>query len=570
MFPLSRRDTLRLGGGALAASALPGCGTPRPEYPNLPQTGLLIDAHCHLFNGRDLPITTFLTRLALPSHQEKCDLNRQDVRSLTIEDPSLAEALLKLMVDWLLGAAPTARQERDHLERDHTTTAASDGARVRRRTVRNLAAFLDETPPDIQIARALPEVRLRDALLQEASAGLGTNSLRTKGLRTLPPREAAKALPNSNGTFGALIRWAELFFRSRQSLAQELAVASNGWGRKPLMLVPMMVDYAHWLGETTSKGSSFHDQIAVYGALSRRSPVPVHGMVPFDPLRSVFWTRGRHNRFPDTPEFDPLHLAEEALTDHGFLGLKLYPPMGFRATGNKGSGQQYPEKALKALQISAKDLGAELDCAMLRAFDFCLRHDAPMLAHASNSVAAGEGYGRRAEPRFWIDALKTRPTLRLALAHGGGFCWQQSAPDQDTPVNRSSWEWTIGQYVRDNPDSHLYMDVSYFSEVFPAEGRLDYVAKQLQDWIKECDPDARHILYGTDWIMLEQVPDFARYGVEVLSFLKDRCKLTDAQIDRVMWQNAMRFLGLDSGKTRDRMLTFYGSRRPDWTKLSLT
>lgn len=564
MVPLSRRETLRLGGGALAASALPGCGNPRPDYAKGPQSGTLIDAHCHLFNGRDLPITTFLTRLALPSFAEKvCDIKPDSVRSLTIEDPSIAEALIKLMVDWLLCATPTARQERDRLDRNHTSTADSDKARVYRRTERNLAAFLDKARPGAKPARALPEDRLRDALLQEAAGPLGA-----RGLRTLSSRQAAKALLTSPGPYGALMRWVALFFRSRQSLAQELATASGLWGRKPLMLVPLMVDYAHWLGETTSKGSSFRDQIAVYGALARRSPVPIHGMVPFDPLRSVFWTTGKHKRFKGTPEFDPLDLAEEALTDHGFLGLKLYPPMGFRAIGNLSKDTNYPKKALEALELPPDALGVELDRAMIRAFDFCLRHDAPILAHASNSVAAGPEYGRRAEPRFWIDALKIRPALRLSLAHGGGFCWRQSRPG--APADRSSWEWTIGKYVRANPDSHLYMDISYFSEVFPDEGRLEHVAKQLQDWISHCDPDARHILYGTDWIMLEQVPDYAKYGVEVLSFLKDRCKLTDAQIDRVMWQNAMRFLGLDSGKTRDRMLTFYGSRRPDWTKMSLT
>ena len=202
---------------------------------------------------------------------------------------------------------------------------------------------------------------------------------------------------------------------------------------------------------------------------------------------------------------------------------------------------------------------------MLRAFDFCLRHDAPMIAHANNSIAADEDYGRRAEPRFWIDALKERPNLRLCLGHGGGFCWKAT----DRGADGSSWEWSIGRYVRANPASHLYMDISYFSEVFGTPGKQAYIADQLQRWIHDCDPEARHIIYGTDWIMLEQVPRFREYGTEVVAFLRDRCKLTADQIDRVMWKNAMRFLGLDGGKTRDRLLDFNGSRRPDWSLIDL-
>ena len=289
-------------------------------------------------------------------------------------------------------------------------------------------------------------------------------------------------------------------------------------------------------------------------------------MVPFDPLRSVFWTKGKHDRFPETPEFDPLDLAETALTKHGFLGLKFYPPMGFRATGNAGSGQGYPPKALAALNISDKALGAELDAAMIRAFDFCLQHDAPMIAHANNSVAAGEDYGRRAEPRFWIDALEDRPNLRLCLAHGGSFCWEATEPG----AKGTSWEWSIGRHVKANPQSHLYMDISYFSEVFKAPGQQDYVARQLQDWIRDFDGDVRHLIYGTDWIMLEREEKFPTYGTAVAAFLKDRCGLTDEQLDRVMWQNAMRYLGLDSGKTRDRLLKFYNGRQPAWTRLDVT
>jgi predicted TIM-barrel fold metal-dependent hydrolase len=560
MGPWSRRKTLQLASAALAASALPGCAS-RPAYKDIDPTGHLIDAHCHLFNGTDLPITTFLTRLALRQYDDPdCDLHPDSFRSLSVEDPTFVESLIDLLVRLLLGNTLTAREERALLEGNHTTTEASEKARVRSLTERKLATFLAEPSVAPATARDFRDASLRDALRQEAEAAVGN----ANGVRTLSTGDAAAALVRSGGPGGKIIRWVMLFFRSRQSLGQELIRASGSWGRPPLMLVPMMVDYAHWLGQTTQPGSSFFDQTAVYAALCRRSPVPVHGMVPFDPLRSVFWTEGRHGRF-ETPEFDPLALAEEALTQHGFLGLKLYPPMGFQATGNAADDAKYPVDAIKALNLPKNSLGPALDAAMIRAFDFCLRHDAPMLAHANNSVAAGKGYGRRADPWFWIRALRDRPGLRICLAHGGGFCWASKAPG--LPAGQTSWEWAIGRYIRDNTASHLYMDLSYFSEILESGSRTGYITAQLKAWIRDCDPDVRHIIFGTDWIMLDKEPKSPFYGKMVMDFLTQACGLNETQLNRVMWQNAMHFLGLDSGKTRDRLLAFYNGRRPPWTQI---
>jgi hypothetical protein len=138
-----------------------------------------------------------------------------------------------------------------------------------------------------------------------------------------------------DGLYGRYLNWIGLFLRSRASLANELARATKGNGREPALLVPLMVDYAHWLGEDTIEGSGLPEQMAVMGEIGRRAgAAPLHGMMAFDPLRAVFWKRGAsHPSFRSEP-FDPLALARTAMTDHGFLGLKLYPPMGFKATGN--------------------------------------------------------------------------------------------------------------------------------------------------------------------------------------------------------------------------------------------
>ena len=561
----TRRDSLRLGGGALAALALPNCTGQRLKLPPRPITGNLIDVHCHLFNGTDLPVATFLTRLVLPTYDPKtCPLGpKPGFRSSgTIEDPDLVEALIAKIVDWLLGNTPTACEELASLKRDQISTVASERSRVRTLTRDKLAEFLAQPPEPALSRRADTSNRLRDALRQEVGA---TPVDRTVRIKT--NQRAATALLKSPGQYGALLRWVQLFFWTRQSLAQELVAFSHSWGRQPLMLVPLMVDFAHWLGQTTTDGSSFPEQVAVFGELARRSTVPMHGMVAYDPLRAVFWKQGVHNRFR-TPEFDPLALARHAVTKEGFVGLKLYPPMGFRATGNPPDDAAYPPAVIKALRPNGR-LGDQLDQAMDDAFALCTELDAPILAHAYNSLSAGPDFGARAEPRYWIKALERWPTLRLCLAHQGSFCWPETKRPAGKSTTGSSWEWTIGRYVRDHPASHLYMDISYFSELVRSGNRLDYVAEQLMTWIRDCDPDVRHILFGTDWTMIDKEPEVAAYGLSVERFLADRCGLTEDQINRVMWQNAMRFIGLDAGKNRARLLEFYGSRHPDWTRIDL-
>ncbi len=255
------------------------------------------------------------------------------------------------------------------------------------------------------------------------------------------------------------------------------------------------------------------------------------------------------------------------MTTHGFLGLKVYPPMGFKATGNTDE-QSYPSEVIRALPGGVAGLGSDLDEAMSQAFELCLEFDAPIIAHANNSVARGAGYGMRAAPAHWIKALEKRPRLRICLAHQGRFCWREDPLPAGVPASESTWEWTIGRYVRNNPDSHLYMDISYLSEVLDA-GSARYHADQLKAWIRKCDREARHIVYGTDWIMLGREQEVGTYGSRIARFLGKDCGLDERRIDRIMAGNALRFLGLNAGPTRTRILIRYGERTPAWAALSV-
>lgn len=567
MRKLSRRQMLAFSAASMSAGALPGCVTPT-VYPTEPVRGHAVDVHCHLFNARDLPVVRFLTEVVLRDHAPgNCTLalsKRAKTAFGPIEDPTLAERLIELVLRPLVKTAPTAVAELAALQAAPGMLAPSDDkSRTAQLVTRQIEGYLDATDGAKGLRVDSIDQRLRAQLLAEATAG-------RKGLKTtkLSDATASRWLLASEGPNGRLLNWIALFLRSRSSLAAELAQATRGNGFKPALLVPLMVDYAHWLGQDTDDESSFRDQMMVMGEIGRRaSDASIHGMMAFDPLRAVFWKRGPHDGF-DSDAFDPIALAREAMTRHGFLGLKVYPPMGFKATGNTDR-QGYPQHVIEALPGGTAGLGRDLDEAMAQAFDLCLAFDAPMIAHANNSVAGGPGYGGRAEPIHWINALAARPRLRLCLAHQGRFCWKETASPPGVPHGQSSWEWTIGRYVRDNPQSHLYMDISYLSEVLGG-GANGYYANQLAAWIKECDREARHIVYGTDWIMLGREQGFETYGKTIVRFLRKDCGLDDARIDRIMAGNALRFLGLDSGPTRERILSWKGGPTPTWATIRVS
>ncbi len=280
MAQVTRRDTLLFGGSALATLTLPSCtGSPK-TYPTGPITGHLIDAHCHIFNGTDLPITTFLTRLAVPKYDpQSCDIGpKSDLRSFgTIDDPDGLEALIELIVSILLSAAPTAMEELARLESDQNGTVESETARVKARALNGLADFLGEPPEAEPSLRALRRKTLRETLWHEAEPAPGI-----RALSRMTNRQAAAGLLDSPGTFGTLFSRVRLFFRSRESLARELVNLSRHWERQPLMLIPLMVDYTHWLGQTTDCG--FHPSRS--GRRLRRTFPPLARSDPRDgPVR---------------------------------------------------------------------------------------------------------------------------------------------------------------------------------------------------------------------------------------------------------------------------------------------
>jgi predicted TIM-barrel fold metal-dependent hydrolase len=524
---------------------------PLPLPDPLKVDGEIVDIHCHLFNGKDLPVVTFITKVVIPENEPQ-ELRSKSARG--VEDPTALEAILELFKDALLAATPSAADEIDYLRGRARLLSSGTEPGARSQMLDALTAVVRGQQPGTNKARAAPNAkiaRLRDLLLEEGGRADMKSLNRSAPISERDARQIALDAYEKQSSFGIYLRWFTLFMQYRHELARQLIRHLAGDGKTPVLLVPLMIDYSKWLGETPAKGSSLREQAEVFGLISqqRRSAPAIHGMVAYDPLRAVY-----HEQRPGKEPDDPLEVVREAFQTHGFLGVKLYPPMGFRATGNTDD-QGYPNHVVG--DLGAAGLGKNLNDALDRLYDLCLEFDAPVIAHGAITQGAGLGYAKRTDPAYWLRVLDRKKHLRVCIAHQGRFGYKSEAPETKDEI----YETIIGRYIKANPDSHLYMDISYLSEAMsskPAERQC--YADHLAGWVQEYDPKAEHILFGTDWIMvgIEKASDvYTRYVVE---FLRKDCHFTVGQVNRILRQNAGRYLGLrDDDKTRNRLLAFYNA-----------
>jgi len=530
-----------------AAGAAQSCATPRFAIAGAvnPARGRIVDVHCHLFNSTDLPAARFIKIVFLGLFRKEA------APSLDIEQPDFVDALIALFLLVLgQGAAPTADQEAASLR---------DGRQPRggRRVSEQLVA--DATAEYLlgasSGANAAPEnTPGRTKLVAEilAAGAPGDGAPRQGPLTPNEANEAAGRAMRSDFSIGRYLRWFALFVRARASLADQLAAQHRADGFSQVLLCPALIDYDAWLDERVRR-SPLRSQVHVMGQVALRSRGPaVHGYVAFDPLRQLNFERKIDRRE------NPINLVREALTEYGFLGVKLYPPMGFRASGNLDKPQQrYPEAVDAAL---GGRVGDGLNAALDLLYETCVDLHAPIIAHASASNEAGPNYALRADPAYWLPVFERWPALHVCLAHFGSFA-HQSAATPETPLPLGSWEYAFGDYIRRHPESPVFADLSFFTEIAgKSDAELSAYADTLLKFMAACDPDCRHLVFGSDWIMLGNNKMAEGYAATVFEFFKTRCNFDAAKLERLFSGNAARFLGLrDGDPTRDRLLKFYAA-----------
>lgn len=523
-----------------------------PSEPGVSVDAELIDVHCHVFNASDLPMVRFVTQVVGKIYPEQGEVKTFDVRDSGIADHAV-KLLLRVMGS---NSAPTAREEVSFL--DGKTSSASTpltetAAKERGRQV--TADYINELiqangGPDIMAAPSGQRNKTTGGqlFLEELMRASGTMAPMDKQLSPQIAKTMSINLFRGISTIGRYLQWFSLFRLYRHTLVDILVKDTKAQGFEPKLLTPAIIDYDEWLYEDVTR-SPLDDQIEVMDRIARRTTGPaVHGYLGYDPLREVLYRAGRRR-------ISPLHLARKALEAHGFVGIKLYPPMGFRPLKNEGP---YHAPIERELGITGKALSRELDSALNDLYRLCEELDAPVLAHGADTNASGDKYSSRADPAYWLPVFSQYKSLRVCIAHFGGFD-TPSAGKKKSDLPTSSWEWVLGGQFKAKASQPVFADLSYFSEIINAKpARRQKIADALKVFVETFDPKVEHLLFGTDWLMLGQEAGYKSYIKQVNAFLKDDCGWPDDARRRFFSENACRFLPLAPGTVgRERLLSFY-------------
>ena len=245
----------------------------------------------------------------------------------------------------------------------------------------------------------------------------------------------------------------------------------------------------------------------------------------------------------------------------GFLGVKLYPRMGFLPLGNITQTQPVPHARRKdGSEVTWRDV----DQALRMLYRYCVAHNVPITTHCSLGGAASpntrDGMGH---PANWEGVLRDRDDdfsqLRLNLAHFGG---------DDLHKNRNRWSQRIAQMIVRYP--HVYTDLS--CHVIPETGcRRRHYQKQLRQLLGDGGPGWQKIMYGSDWSMAPLFfPDYREAITRFETLFQDMGQSVEQQ-EAFFGLNAVRFLGIGSAdaanpnSARTRLAQFYqGTQLPLW------
>lgn len=579
---MQRRHLLATGGAILGGLPVAGCSSPPANGPMAPKGTGLVDIHCHLFNSSDLPTVRFIKIVVLEHYPKDA------IKTLDIDDPDALDGLIELFT-WIVGRtrAPSAKDELKVLAGERAEAVNADDKANEAAVIDAIAKFSASNTMGVVDDSQIRGIRkIRRALLK--AAGENSLSVSDAPMSDDGARFVAERAYKSKFDLGLLLRWFALFTRYRYVLTEKLAADHARQGFTPLLLCPAIVDYDNWLGEHVEK-SPIPSQVEVMGrvALRRKGPA-VHGYVGFDPLRQVLFDKKLRQ------DYNPLQVVSDAIRLHGFVGVKLYPPMGFRTIENElAKCQTYPD--IKSFQELLKGqpndpstvgcaprpadgsryVGGLLDSAMARLFDLCVKEGGSVIAHANDSNSGGKDYSKRADPAFWLPVFKKWPTLNVCLAHFGHFA-SASEPSKGKPLPESSWEWTLGSHLKENPTAPVFADISYLTEIFGrSDADLATYTATLKRWVTEFDPDCHHLMFGTDWTMLGLDKSYTTFSGSVYEYFRSKVFAygdgkDDQRLKRLFSGNAARFLNLRAGDPgRKRLEAFYTRNGLPASKLPL-
>ncbi len=555
----SDRRRFLAGGAALAGSAMSGCCSfptqtiagvcsPSPA-PFLAGPEVVrawagpqryFDAHTHFFNAADVPVEQFLVQSVAHSIQD------ERIRRLVIALAPVAAALAHL--------APTPRAEMTVLcsagaDRRLTADAAASGLdaaiEARRRDTADalydeIARRSSEIPaivdgavvrtrgarPDSQLLRSAPSGFSRDFVRESLSLGSSvrdeaTQKIQPYSLRTLRLEEVQLAqIRNALQFVGFMLS------PRHHNLRTYIQRFAEGSPDTPISgCFAAMVDFNYWL-DCPAKASNMRDQVLLHEQMALQSRgflLPVVG----------------YNPWVDIVEKDAsLETVKWAVQEHGCVGVKIYPPMGYYPYGNDGHplpGSSAPRPDLKLL-----------DQKLARLYETCEDLGVPVMAHDNQSNGRDAASDDLAAATGWIRADQALEKVRKLYVNAGHF---GGALDHDGP--EGDWTLRFVRLMQSATKLKLYGDLGFWDELITSERARMRLRELVRMPVGAGATVADRTMYGSDWLMLSQTPGWESYADGIAAVL--RSDGGGSLVRRVMGANVLECYGLTEASGRQNL-----------------
>jgi amidohydrolase family protein len=561
---VTRRRVIQGIAGAAGFAAVGGwgCVTAR-RTPPTDQKPLVVDVHCHLFNAKDVPVAGFMNRFLLGL--------------------GVPAAVVSVLGGTLRGVERWGQDRSSGAEELASLQALVNGQDVPPRTVAPLRAdelmALDAGfPPDALVppAQALAAAAARNAERERVLAqAYATDPQVKQWFDGLPVQGAQGFIEMQEAGLPFLARVLAYFYSGfggfiSTGIGARLDVARKLISENPgaSVFMPLMLDFDGWIPSDAAPAPvSPETQVQLMATLAQaaalgRLPLPgggtaaLHPMVAYDPKRDVTDPSGRLREYRDlleqTDRWTALdrYLAKypdaagepasfgtvrRAIATGAFVGVKVYPPVGFRPLGN-----------------STTDQGLLIDVALRRLYAWCQRNDVPITCHAGTGNAFSPEAKEMAAPAGWGPVLDLHDQLRLNLGHFG----------------HESLDW-LDDAVRllQKPGyAHAYADIAD-ADIQPAHLAM-HIAQLRAHGVFSSPAVMNHLMYGSDWFMDKLNPGGASQYLQTLEAAVG-AEVPPATLERFLGTNALEFLGLNdpaSGNSR-RLRQFYAGLKvspPRW------
>ena len=225
-------------------------------------------------------------------------------------------------------------------------------------------------------------------------------------------------------------------------------------------------------------------------------------------------------------------LIIRSLEKQGFLGVKMYPPLGYHPDPTSIYNQPYVNEELTKI------------------YEYCNANQVPITTHCSKGGAYSDGLmhtknlrKQYTNPASWENVVKDYPNLRLNLAHFGGDLLEIND-------NNESWAKAIIKLIKDYPN--VYTDIAYHDAALNKKESVKYFS--ILSSLLEDDLVKDKILFGTDWSMTRHTWTESEYVQHFTKWADDEDK--KAKLQQITFTNPLNFL-FPNHNFPQRILNFY-------------